>query len=75
MSPPPSLFINPDTEAKYESILVNGEPLRAFEFKDDFSDEVGEGIITSLLSVSDSSNNSNAVFPESTRYHHFYELS
>jgi hypothetical protein len=72
VSPPSSLFINPDTEAKYELILVNGEPLRAFEFKDDFSDEVGEGIITSLLSVSDSSDHSNAVFPESTRYHHFY---
>jgi len=72
VSPPPSLFINPNTEAKYESILVNGEPLRAFEFKDDFSDEEGEGIITSLLSVSDSSDHSNAIFPESTRYHHFY---
>jgi len=72
VSPPPSLFINPDTKAKYESILVNGEPLNAFEFKDDFSDEEGEGIITSLLPVSDSSDHSNAVFPESTGYHHFY---
>jgi hypothetical protein len=58
-----SLFINPGMVAKYESILVNGETVKAFEFEDDFSDEVTNSLVNSLLSGDENSNDYDVPYP------------
>ena len=68
-----SLFINPGMVAKYESILVNGETVKVFEFEEDFSDEVTNSLVNSLLSVDENSNDYDVPYPVAIYYHHFYK--
>jgi hypothetical protein len=50
-----SLFINPG--------MVNGETVKAFEFEDDFSDEVTNSLVNSLLSGDENSNDYDVPYP------------
>ena len=68
-----SLFINPGMVAKYESILVNGETVKVFEFEEDFSDEVTNSLVNSLLSGNENSNDYDVPYPVAIYYHHFYK--
>jgi hypothetical protein len=70
---PVSSFINHDKVAKYELTLVNGDTVRVFEFENDFSDEVTNSLVNSLLFSNNNSDDYNAAGPGTATYHHFYK--